>query len=290
MLNKIKRHWSWLLPALLMAQAAVFFIVGIGKESLWNDEGQSLYIAFSEGFSGALFKSFSETNQPPLYYIILHLWGTLFGLSNTALRLPSAFFLIGCIPLIFQIGKKLNGNWVSFFACQLFIFSPYVISYAQEARPYGLYCFLSLLSFYCLLSILCIPQHTRSYKYLLYGIVLFCMCMSHPYSIFVVAGHGLIGLVFFRKLYWIRTPLLKTWFFTLLCLLPALLAIVSESSHMKTFLRGERDIIDWTPSPGLRELISLPIRLLRGGELYLYAAGREDNFCFIGYRDIVSML
>ena len=289
-LNRIKRHKSLFLVAFLVLQAALFFIIGIAKESLWNDEGQTLAIAFSKGFSGALFNPFSMTNQPPLYYILLHLWGSIFGLSNTALRLPSALFMIACIPLLFHIGKKLNGKWAGFFACQFFIFSPYIISYAQEARPYALYCFLSLLSFYFLLFIFHTPQNTRNYKYFLYGIALFCMCMTHPYSVFVLMAHGFIGLVFFHKLGQARIPLVRTWLLTLSFLLPALLAIVFKSGLMKQFLKSGGNILNWKEGPGWREFINLPIHLISGKNFFFSSIEVKLFFTLLGLAILILCL
>ncbi len=121
----------------------------IGGQSLWLDE------AFSHWFSSRTIVELwtivpkFETN-PPLYYTILKIWKSLFGSSEACLRSLSALMSIGCIPLVFTIGrlmgKSIGGNWLGAIAALLFSIFPIHIEYAQEARPYAMLAFATTLT------------------------------------------------------------------------------------------------------------------------------------------------
>jgi mannosyltransferase len=116
----------------------------IGAQPLWLDE------AFSHWFSSRTMLELwtivpkFEAN-PPLYYTLLKLWRSLFGSSEACLRSLSAVMSIGCIPLVFMLGrlmgKSIEGNWLGAMGALMFSLSPLHIQYAQEARPYAMLTF-----------------------------------------------------------------------------------------------------------------------------------------------------
>lgn len=131
----------------------------IGSQPLWLDE------AWSYWFSGRTIRELwtiipqFETN-PPLYYTILKLWEGLFGSTEACLRSLSAVMSIGCIPLIYlvgrHLGKTIGGNWLGTISALLFAVSPVHIQYAQETRPYAMLTFATTLT---LLAVLWIMRH-----------------------------------------------------------------------------------------------------------------------------------
>src|SRR3954453_1301149 len=72
------------------------------------------------------------------YYLLMHVWTSLAGSSELALRLPS---LLGCIAAV-GVTVALARRWTSgagwVCAAGILILMPAVSRYAQEARPYGL--------------------------------------------------------------------------------------------------------------------------------------------------------
>jgi len=130
----------------------------IGEQPLWLDE------AYSYWFSTRSIKELwitvprYETN-PPLYYTILKVWG-LFGSSESWLRSLSAIMSIGCIPLVFMLGrllgKPIGGEWIGAAAASMFAVSPVHIQYAQEARAYAMLTFFATMT---LCAILWVMRH-----------------------------------------------------------------------------------------------------------------------------------
>jgi len=140
-------YYFLLVFAILLGGSLRFY--QIGGQPLWLDE------AFSDWFSSRTIRELwsiipqFETN-PPLYYTILKIWRSLFGSSEAGLRSLSAVMSVGCIFLVFMLGrlmgKSIGGNWVGAIAALLFSVSTVHIQYAQEARPYAMLTFATTLT------------------------------------------------------------------------------------------------------------------------------------------------
>lgn len=80
----------------------------------------------------------TKDTHPPLYYLILHLTRSLFGLSDFAFRYPSVLFGVLLIPLLYQLGRRVGNRTVGFIAALLATVNPLHVYYSQEARMYSL--------------------------------------------------------------------------------------------------------------------------------------------------------
>ncbi|MBP5972009.1 glycosyltransferase [Brasilonema sp. CT11] len=98
----------------------------------------------------------TESNHPPLYFFLTHLWMRLFptheGLvSLWGARSLAAFFGAASIPAIYALtGLAFRSRLVSHFAAAMMAISPYGIFLAQEARHYTLAILWVIASFACL--------------------------------------------------------------------------------------------------------------------------------------------
>jgi mannosyltransferase len=156
---EIKGSYRYLL-ALSIVLGALLRFYQIGSQSLWLDE------SFSNWFSSITIHELwtvlpkTETN-PPLYYTILKIWKYFFGTSELGLRSLSAVVSLGCIPLIFImgrfLGKSANGDLVGSIAALFFAVSPIQIQYAQEARCYAMLTFATTLALCTFLWIILHP-------------------------------------------------------------------------------------------------------------------------------------
>jgi len=165
-----KKHW-WILILIIHIALRLF--------KLYHYE-----LTFDEVFSitwaklswQELFSSFYHENNPPLHFIILKLWVSLFGSSALAVRLPS--ILLSCLGLIYlyKISYKLFPTLPSFVICILFSFSPFHLLYSTTARAYELLLCLSILSFYHYLLLLDKPKKSN-----LFIFVLVCSLMLYTH-------------------------------------------------------------------------------------------------------------
>lgn len=79
----------------------------------------------------------SDTS-PPMYYLLLNLWGRAFGSGDAALRLFSVWWAALSLPLLWLLGRELGGPRAARSACLLFSFSPVAFYYSVEGRMYSL--------------------------------------------------------------------------------------------------------------------------------------------------------
>ena len=131
---------------------AGIFLVGcwlrltlLGQQSLWFDEADVVVRAQQDLMT--VLRTFVQPGENgPLYNLLLHAWITVFGSSETAVRLPSAIAGVLTLPLIYVVGSRTLGPRVGLFAMGLLAISPYHVWYAQEAKMYALAVLLTLLS------------------------------------------------------------------------------------------------------------------------------------------------
>jgi uncharacterized membrane protein len=125
----------------------------LGGQSLWIDEG---FTAFASGLSPRNIVRYAQsTDHPPLYFLLQHYWGVLFGNSEYALRALSAFFGTLSLPVFYFLAKRVLKDSVAVaLAMWLFAFSIMQVWYSQEARTYELASFLALVGLYSLVLFL----------------------------------------------------------------------------------------------------------------------------------------
>lgn len=88
----------------LAGSTVLRFVIGEGQP-LWLDETWTAAIVGQTGFTAFWRQVYLDANAP-LYYLVMHLWQAVFGLSNAALRLPSALFGAAAPLLIAFTGVK----------------------------------------------------------------------------------------------------------------------------------------------------------------------------------------
>ncbi len=139
-----------ILLSLITLLALGLRLFGLDAQSLWYDEGFSVYLARMN--SGEILARTAADIQPPLYYLLLHGWIQLFGDGERALRGLSLLFGVLAVPLMYAVAWSLfRSRLAGLLAALLVAASPLHIWYGQEARMYTLLTFLCLLSSYLLL-------------------------------------------------------------------------------------------------------------------------------------------
>jgi len=165
---------------------------GLDSQSLWMDEGYSLWI--SRFSPRAIWRLLEIDTSAPLYYILLHYWSRCFGTSELSLRGLSALFETLSVPLFYALGRKILADKVSIaMAMLLNAVSFFHIWYARETRCYALLVFLSLGSVYFLL--LCLEK--RSARRLC-ALVLFLAASlyTHNIALFYLPGVAIMWLIY----------------------------------------------------------------------------------------------
>jgi len=138
-------------------------LAGIGRESLWRDEVDSIRfaaeiwatLAESETLPAAMGELAGYLTRPgwngPLYFLAMEPWLQLAGRSELALRFPSALAGLTVVALSYVLGARLLGTTAGRLAALLTAVNPYLVWYSGEGKMYTIITALALLSTYLLL-------------------------------------------------------------------------------------------------------------------------------------------
>ena len=119
-------------------------------QSVWFDEGYSILLA--KHSVSELLALTAVDAHPPLYYLLLKMWGELFGFSEFALRSMSALFAAGTVTLALTLARKLFGTRVALIALPFVVIAPFILRYGYEIRMYSLVGFLGVAGTYALIT------------------------------------------------------------------------------------------------------------------------------------------
>ncbi len=149
--------WFVIIITLIGFGLRVFLLANKG---LWLDETLSIWVS-SHSVVEMLQWIAKIDQHPPLYYLLLHYWIAINGNTPYDVRLLSALFSAGTIPIIYLIGKRISGVAMGLAAAVLLALSPFNIRYAQETRMYTLLTFNAAVAIYALLRLLTDSRSVR---------------------------------------------------------------------------------------------------------------------------------
>jgi mannosyltransferase len=163
----------------ISAYLRTHFITG----QFWEDEAITTGIA-SHSLS-AIPGVLRHDGSPPLFYLLLHIWMSIFGSSEAATHSLSLVFGLLCIPAGMWAAWSLFGRRAGVYMAILCAFSTFLTAYAQESRMYELM---------ALLGILATAAFLHGFLYRRRGyLIMFAVCealmlYTHAWGIFFGAG------------------------------------------------------------------------------------------------------
>lgn len=129
----------------------------------WNfdpDEVFSIRLATAP-FSDMILGALRDTPHPPLHILLLYLWSKLFGGSEVAARALSVACSVGFLLISWQLLRRWLAHWPALLTLALLAFSPLLVLYGQQARPYSLIALLASLNLLAFLRFLDAPEPRR---------------------------------------------------------------------------------------------------------------------------------
>ncbi len=118
-------------------------IFHLGAQSLWYDEGLSVYLA-SQPPSLAVETS-AITDHPPLYALLLGAWMRVAGRSEFSIRFLSLWWSVLAVALTWRLGREVLTDTIGIVGALLIAASAFAVWYAQEARGYSMLLALTLI-------------------------------------------------------------------------------------------------------------------------------------------------
>jgi len=190
---------------------------------------------------------FNSENNPPLHFILLHFWESLFGIDPYAVRSLSLLFSVITIPVIYSLSRIYLTKVPAYAVTLLFIFSDFHHYHSMEARTYSLFVLVFSITMLLLSKIILEKQHGLR-NYVLLGIMNVVMFYTHYVSVFILFTEVVIALVFMKRLD--RKGLMTTLLISILLVLPWSSVLLNRT---QTMTGGA----SWVPEAQYSELYGL---------------------------------
>jgi uncharacterized membrane protein len=163
--------------------------------TLWSDEFRGTYQLIQLPWKDLLTANYSWEFNPPLYFILLKAWVSIFGSGEIVMRVFSIVLSSGSLVTIYYISKKL-GDWRSGIAAMsILAFHPQYLYYSTELRMYSLLIFLSLVAILSYLQYT-LNQSSSGWWLLLLGLSLILVLYTHYFGVFTVLGIFVFSICF----------------------------------------------------------------------------------------------
>lgn len=179
-------RFAWVAPLAAVTTFAALASQKLGQWSLWLDEAFT-----AEMICHPIEKILEFTAKdvhPPLYYLLLQSWTSVFGTSEVGLRSFSVLCMSAAILIGFLLVKRTLGKRAAYFALPVLVLAPYLIRFGMEARMYALAALICIAATYVLLQATEAKKHNNRW-WAAYGILLALGMYTHYYTVLVWFVH-----------------------------------------------------------------------------------------------------
>ena len=187
-----RRNFPWATVGMgfvLFLAVVVRFATG---SALWLDEAQTVNIARLP--LDDMIEALRHDGAPPLFYVLLHGWMSVFGDGDLSVRFLPGLFGVAALPLVWLAGRRLGGPTVAWSALLLLATSPFAVRYATEARMYSMVVVLVLVGYLAVTELLERPTSRRAAVGV--ALVTGALLLTHYWALYLlfVVGVGLMVL------------------------------------------------------------------------------------------------
>jgi mannosyltransferase len=182
-----------------LVTAAVAVVLGVllrlaSRSDLWLDEALSVNIATLP--LGDMVDALRRDGHPPLYYLLLHGWTSVFGEGDEAVRSLSGVFALATIPVFWVGARRYGGRGAAVAAVVLLATNPFAIRYATEARMYALVTLLVATGWLALRVAL---ERRSTLALVGVGLSAGLLLLAHYWSFYLVAATAVVLLWLWRR-------------------------------------------------------------------------------------------
>lgn len=218
---------KWWICVLLAMLASLLLTLFMGKgQDVWFDESYSIIIAQKP--LDQLLSLTAVDAHPPLYYVLLKAWGSLFGWSELALRGLSSILAMLTIGVVALMVRKLFSPRIVVASLPLLVLAPFWLRYGYEIRMYalaGLICALA-----SLVLVMAVSRKAGSWWWILYG-VLVALGMYTLYMTAVIwLAHVVWLFIYHRRGFW-QQQWVRAYALAVLLFLPYMSTFIYQYSH-----------------------------------------------------------
>jgi hypothetical protein len=189
----IAERWLWLGVGGVTAAAAAFLFHQLMAWPPHEDETLALFVG-RDSLPGVVEHVTRDRGGAPLHFLVA--WAVAhLGLGLGGLRVASAMFALGSLPLVALLGRRLAGPSVALVATVLFASSWLFLFHGVYGRMYSLFLFCSLA---CTLALLKALERGGRGRWALWILAALLTVATHPYGILLLGGQAAFVLVSHR--------------------------------------------------------------------------------------------
>lgn len=175
----------------ILALAVAVRFYGITRPYLWFDEAFSVQLSAYP--PSMIWFHTGHDLHPPLYYLMLHGWMSLFGQGVLAVRALSAVAGVVSVALGMWLMRVIASTRVALLSGLLLALFPVAVLFSQEARMYAL---LASFLLGATLALVYWIKQPRQHRYLvMYALLMALAFYTHYYAALCVLSHWLYLLV-----------------------------------------------------------------------------------------------
>lgn len=182
---------SWWIVLLVFTANLLLRTIDIGAASLYLDEAQTLF-QIQKSPTRIIDEYVVKQQNAPLYFLLTHYWGLIFGYSLEAIRFFSVLAMAITATLMFLLGRRYLGRTAAFGIAIVFPFINDFTYYGQEARGYALISCLAVGFIWTFIRLWQKPEFKRIWPYTLLGLVLL---FTHYLTIYLFLVCFVIALI-----------------------------------------------------------------------------------------------
>jgi mannosyltransferase len=134
--------------ALTIAMAAALYFYRLGAASLGAAEAYSAWAAAMPSPLAIIHIPVPlDPGKQVFYYILLHYFTGVFGMSETSLRLLSAISALVTLAVLFVLARSMFNDTIAASACVLWALNPAIMLLSRRARMYPMFAAIALTHF-----------------------------------------------------------------------------------------------------------------------------------------------
>lgn len=164
-------------------------------QSLWLDEATTVNVARNMSAQQIITQFSPNDFHPPLYYLVMDMWVSLFGSSEIAVRIPSVLFCLLAGYFVYKIGTLIGNAKIGFASAAFFLFNPLVLYYSQEVRMYMMVTALCAIACYYFLKLIKKPKAFAAKDVVVFNLAIGLSFGTFYGSVFLIAAMYLYLLI-----------------------------------------------------------------------------------------------
>jgi uncharacterized membrane protein len=236
-LSVVTRRWGFVVAIAMLATFATALYLGRGQD-VWFDESYSILLAKQP--VPELLRLTAVDAHPPLFYLLLKAWGSVFGWSELALRTLSALLTAASVGVIAVLLRRLFTPRVALVALPFLTFAPFGLRYGYEIRMYALAALIGALGSLALVK--AIEAKTDRRWWALYALSV----VAGMYTLYMTAviwlAHFVWLMIYHRRNFW-RQPWVWAYVSAVVVFILYLPTVIFQMTH--------------SALPGIGELLNL---------------------------------